>query len=64
MYEYKFVRLAVKGWIELKPVQDHHEVIEDHARNGWRLVQVLTPPTGIHGSAPYFELIFERPSEY
>lgn len=40
-----------------KPKQDHHDIIQEHARQGWRLAQVINP---IHG---YYEmeLIFERP---
>lgn len=60
MYEYKFVKLDFKGFFELKTKQDYHLIIEKHAREDWRLVQVLTPPTGISGSAAYFEIIFER----
>ncbi|MDR4887714.1 DUF4177 domain-containing protein [Fredinandcohnia sp. QZ13] len=60
MYEYKFIKIELKGIIELKPEQDYHEIVHEHARDGWRLVQVLTPPTGPSGAATYFELIFEK----
>lgn len=60
MYQYKFVKLELKGFLELKTKQDYHSIIEDHAKEGWRLVQVLTPPTGVSGSAAYFEIIFEK----
>ncbi|MEH7225538.1 DUF4177 domain-containing protein [Bacillus sp. JJ1566] len=60
MYEYKFIKLVVKGILESKPEQDYHEIIHEHAKDGWRLVQVLTPPTGPSGAATYFELIFEK----
>lgn len=62
MYEYKFVKIDMKGFFELKPKQDYHVIIEEHAKEGWRLVQVLTPPIGPQGSATYFELIFEKQS--
>jgi len=60
MYEYKFVKLQVKGFFIRGPEQDYHKIIERHAKEGWRLVQILTPPTGSYGTATYFELIFER----
>jgi hypothetical protein len=62
MYDYKFVRLEMEkfSFTELKPKQDYHIIVEEHARQGWRLVQILTPPTGIYGSATHFELIFEK----
>lgn len=60
MYEYKFIKLDLKGFFELKAREDYHLIIEEYAKEGWRLVQVLTPPTGISGAASYFEIIFER----
>lgn len=59
MYEYKFVKLRVKGFIR-KPEQDYHAIIEEYSKDGWRLVQILTPPIGSYGIATYFELIFEK----
>ncbi|WP_195264232.1 MULTISPECIES: DUF4177 domain-containing protein [unclassified Clostridium] len=60
MYEYKFIRLELKGFIESRPKEDYHMIINQHAKEGWRLVQILTPPTGAYGSATHFELIFEK----
>ena len=61
-YEYKFVRLG-EGWIAARreAKQDYQRVIEEHARQGWRLVQVFAPGIGGYGAAKYFELILERP---
>ncbi|MBL8861644.1 MAG: DUF4177 domain-containing protein [Planctomycetes bacterium] len=60
-YEYKFVRLG-EGWLGVRKaaVQGYQQVVHDHARDGWRLVQVFAPPTGAYGVAKFFELIFER----
>ena len=60
-YKYKFVRLG-EGWIGVrKEARDsYQEIIHDHARQGWRLVQIFAPGTGGYGMAKYFELIFER----
>jgi hypothetical protein len=60
-YEYKFVRLG-EGWLGVKSSAKHEyqEAIEEHARAGWRLVQIFAPGTGAQGSAKYFELILER----
>lgn len=60
MYEYKFIKLKVKGIIERKTDPDYHGVVSVYAKEGWRLVQILAPPIGGYGVAPYFELIFER----
>ena len=31
-----------------------------HERDGWRLVQIFAPSTGVYGAAKYFEIILER----
>lgn len=61
-FEYKFVRLG-EGWIGVRKEakQQYQQVVHDHARDGWQLVQVFAPGIGAYGVAKYFELIFERP---
>ena len=39
---------------------DYKKIINEHAREGWRLVQIFSPGTGPYGSASYFEIIFEK----
>jgi Domain of unknown function (DUF4177) len=56
IYEYKFIKLKISIWTG-KPKQNHQEIIQDHARQGWRLVQIVQP---IHGHYE-MEMIFERP---
>ena len=60
-YEYKFVRLG-EGWLGVKQeaCESYQEVIETHAREGWRLVQIFAPGMGVYGHAKYFEIILER----
>ena len=60
-YEYKFVRLG-EGWTAVRKAgrETYQAVVHEHAREGWRLVQVFAPGTGVYGAAKYFELIFER----
>lgn len=62
-YEYKFVRLG-EGWTGVRREGREHyqESIEEHARQGWRLVQIFAPGTGASGAAKYYELILERPN--
>lgn len=60
-YEYTFVKIGIKRRIlQDQPKEDYHAVIDDHARRGWRLVQIFAPGTSARGQASYFELIFER----
>jgi len=60
MYEYKFERLDMK-FMSTVPQRDYHEVIERHAREGWRFVQLFAPSSVKSGGASgYFEIIFER----
>jgi len=64
-YEYQFVRLgegptaAVFG-VGGDATDTYQDVIREHARDGWRLVQIFAPGTAGFGAARYFELIFER----
>lgn len=60
-YEYKFVRLG-EGLMAVrrKGRATYQAVVHEHAREGWRLVQIFAPGTGVYGAAKYFELVFER----
>lgn len=62
-YEYKFVRLGER-WlfgVRASAERDYHRVIHEHAAEGWRLVQIFAPSTGVYGASRYFELVLERP---
>ncbi|WP_017150549.1 DUF4177 domain-containing protein [Bacillus bingmayongensis] len=66
MYEYKFVKVELKGNIlniNLESKRDYREIIKEHAENGWKLSQIFSPGTFEYGSLEYFELIFERKIE-
>jgi hypothetical protein len=60
-YEYKFVRLG-EGiiWVKSVAQRTYQNVINEHAKSGWRLVQISSPSLGFYGVTRYFELIFER----
>jgi hypothetical protein len=60
MYEYKFIRLKIKGFFKRRVEPDYHQIVRGYAKEGWRLVQILAPPIGSYGVASFFELIFER----
>ena len=61
-FEYKFVRLG-EGWLSARAeaTQSYQAQIHQHARDGWRLVQIFAPGVGAYGAAKYYELILERP---
>ena len=64
-FEYKFVRLGEDGGSAFFGVNDkarnaYEEVVRQHARDGWRLVQIFAPGVAAFGAAKYYELIFER----
>ncbi|MBS4213751.1 MULTISPECIES: DUF4177 domain-containing protein [Neobacillus] len=59
MYEYKFERIELSK-LSGKPKEDYHEIIQQNAKNGWRLVQIFAPGIAAYGSAAYYEAIFER----
>ena len=60
MYEYEYVRIDIPFWCFSKKLFDYHDIIRDYVDEGWRLVQIMSPPTGLFGRTKYFELIFER----
>jgi len=61
LYEYKFKKLELKtGFFSMKPDHDYHEIIKEHAEDGWRFVQIFAPSTSAHPNSSYFELVFER----
>ncbi|REK75679.1 DUF4177 domain-containing protein [Paenibacillus paeoniae] len=60
MYEYKFVKVDLSNW-NSKPKEDYQEIIADHAKDGWRFVQIFAPAIKGTGFATYFEIIFEKP---
>lgn len=57
MYEYKFVETSIGG---LFSDAMYREAIEEHAKNGWRLVQILPTRYNGHGKPTGHEIIFER----
>jgi hypothetical protein len=59
MYEYKFVKVDLSHW-NSKPKEDYQEIIANHAKDGWRLVQIFAPATKGPGIPAYFEIIFEK----
>ena len=64
MYEYKFQKIKTDRaflW-ERKPEVNYYEIIGEHAKNGWRLVQIFAPTVSVidGGTSNYFELIFEK----
>ncbi|WP_082058312.1 DUF4177 domain-containing protein [Clostridium aceticum] len=42
-----------------KPIEDYHKIVERHAAEGWRLLQIFAPPVSGYGVADSFELMFE-----
>jgi hypothetical protein len=64
-YEYRFVRLGDYRGSALLGVpnsaqETYEDTVHEHARDGWRLVQIFAPGIAALGAAKYFELIFER----
>lgn len=65
LFEYRFVRLGEGRTSAFFGPQtaarnDYEHVVHEHARDGWRLVQIFAPGVAAFGAAKYYELIFER----
>ena len=56
------MKVDVEGVFTRKPKADHHRLIEEYAKDGWRLVQLSSPADSVHGGGipDYFEIIFEK----
>lgn len=59
MYNYKFVKIETK-FFGSEAKEDYREIIEKHAEDGWRFVQIFAPGTAGYGNPGYYEIIFER----
>jgi hypothetical protein len=57
MYQYKFVKATLGGFFT---EANHHEIIKQHAEEGWRLVQVLPSQYNTNGKPIDYEIIFEK----
>lgn len=58
MYEYECVSLSVGFTGKVKG--DYKAVIQEHAKKGWRLKQIVTPPFSAYGQAQSMDIIFEK----
>jgi hypothetical protein len=60
-YEYKFIRLG-EGFLGVRKAgkKGYQDAIQQHAREGWRLVQIFAPGIGASGAPKYYEIILER----
>ncbi|MBF6595010.1 MAG: DUF4177 domain-containing protein [Thermaceae bacterium] len=59
MYNYKFVRVAVNYLRDGIDAHTYQAVVEEHAREGWRLVQIFVEnPAAIPSE---YVVILERP---
>jgi hypothetical protein len=59
-YEYKLVRLGHGLLWPKSEAETYKEIVHQHAKEGWRLVQVFAPSRTIFGLANFHKLIFER----
>jgi hypothetical protein len=57
MYEYKYVECSMGG---IFSGDNHQELIDQHAKQGWRFVQIVALYYTMEGRAKNFEIIFER----
>ncbi|WP_282112570.1 DUF4177 domain-containing protein [Maribacter stanieri] len=63
MFEYKYVKIGLSGLFTTNPNTDYKTIIANHAKEGWRFVQIFAPAISGYGKAAYFELIFEKKTE-
>ena len=49
--------------MDWKAKEDYLNVIKEYAAEGWRFIQVYTPPRTGSGMSSYIEVIFEKSKE-
>ncbi|KGP71606.1 DUF4177 domain-containing protein [Pontibacillus yanchengensis] len=57
MYRYKFVEATIGG-VFSEP--SYRQIIDEHAKDGWKLVQVLPINYNGHGKPKSYEVILEQ----
>ena len=57
MYEYMYVEATLGGFFT---DANHHEIIDQNAKEGWRLVQVVPMYYNSNGKPTQYEIILER----
>lgn len=57
MYQYKYIKASLGGIFK---ESNHHEIIDKHAKEGWRLVQIVPLDYNGHGKPTDFEIVFEK----
>ncbi|MEL6560107.1 MAG: DUF4177 domain-containing protein [Bacteroidota bacterium] len=63
MYQYKYVKIQLGGFFKTEPRQNYQKIIDEHAKEGWRFVQVFAPAITGYGKATNYDLIFEKEVE-
>ena len=58
MYEYMYVEVLAAGFIF--KATDHRDIIDSHAKEGWRFVGTVITRVTEHGRPKELDLIFER----
>ena len=61
-YNYEFVRVEPKGLFGHTLESDYRQIIRQRAKQGWRLVTIIAPPSEAGGVVQSYELIFEQPT--
>lgn len=61
MYEYKYVDVILESvGLFSKKKSDYREIIDSHAKEGWRFVQLIPKCYNSDGRPWEFEVIFEK----
>lgn len=61
MYEYKYVDVILESiGLFSKKKSNYREIIDEHAKEGWRFVQLVPKSYNMDGRPWEFEVIFEK----
>lgn len=63
MYQYSYERIEVdRGFFSVK-LDEHRNVINLYAKDGWRFVAAIPVKFGAYGAITGFDLVFEKEVE-
>lgn len=65
MFDYKFKKISAKsGFFKFSYDKDYKKIIQEHAHQGWRFIQLVPTVWDGHGRTKEIDLIFERPADW
>lgn len=63
MYKYKYVSVNFNSGFAKNSLEDHRDIIDNLAKDGWRFVSAIPTLNKGYGMISELDLVFEKPIE-